>query len=248
MKKLVVGALFIASSFFSIAQDITVEEIVGNYIENVGGVDAWNSLEGHKMVASAAMQGMDIPVEVVSLKDGRKITKYSVQGQELVQDAYDGETLWAISFMTMKAEKMESEDTENYTREMGEFPDALMTYAELGYTLELDGEDSKDGVDCYKLKLTKNTQLVEGTEVENVVYYYIDKENFIPIVVETTIMAGEMKGQVVETLFSDYQEVEGLYFPFAITNQTAMGSFVLQIESIELNPEVEDEMFAYPAE
>ena len=39
-----------------------------------------------------------------------------------------------------------------------------------------ENEETKEGVECYKLKMTKKTQLVDGEEIENVVYYYIDKD------------------------------------------------------------------------
>ena len=249
MKKVVVALLFIAGAFVSNAQDVTVDEILDNYFENTGGKDAWLKLEGYSMKANVDAQGMTIPIESVSLKDGRMIIKFSLQGKEIVQQAYDGETTWSVSFMTMKPEKGESEDTENYKREIGEFPEALLRYKDLGYTVEMDGEDTKDGVECYKLKVTKKTQLVDGEEKENIVYYYFDKENFVPIMQEQEMMSGQMKGQIAQTLFSDYQEVDGLYFPFSLTYQTeGGGGQTISVESMELNPEVEDSVFAFPTE
>lgn len=249
MKKVVVALLFIAGAFVSNAQDVTVDEILDTYFENTGGKDAWLKLEGYAMTASVDAQGMTFPIQSFSLKDGRMIIKFEFQGKEIVQQAFDGETTWSVNFMTMKPEKGESEDTENYKRSIGEFPEALLHYNELGYTVELDGEDTKDGVECYKLKVTKKTQLVDGEEKENIVYYYFDKENFVPIMQEQEMMSGQMKGQIAQTLFSDYQEVEGLYFPFAITYQTEGGAGqTIEVESMELNPEVEDSVFAYPTE
>ena len=149
--------------------------------------------------------------------------------------------------MTMEAEKSESEDTENLKRTVGEFPGDLLTYDELGYTCEMDGEDTKEGVECYKLKMTKKNQIIDGEEVEQVIYYFMDKESFIPIMQEQEIHAGPMKGNVSQTVFSDYQEVDGLYFPFSLTQQVeGMGGQEIVIESVVINPEVEDELFNFP--
>ena len=62
------------------------------------------------------------------------------------------------------------------------------------------------------------------------------------------INAGPGKGQVSQTKFSDYQEVEGLYFPFSMMAgaKGQPGGQEIIIKSITLNPEVSDEMFAYP--
>ena len=62
MKKIFGIALFVAASFASTAQDITVEEIVDNYLEAIGGREAWSKVNGHKMIASASVQGMDLPI------------------------------------------------------------------------------------------------------------------------------------------------------------------------------------------
>ncbi len=249
MKKLALGLFFIVGAFVSNAQEVTVSEILDTYFENTGGREAWNKLDGYSAVASVDAQGMEIPIEMINMKDGRTITKFSLQGKEIVQQAYDGETLWSVSFMTMKPEKGESEDTENHKRSIGEFPDALLNHEKMGYTVALDGEDTKDGVECYKLKLTKKSQLVDGEEMDNIVYYYFDKENFVPIMQEQEIMSGQMKGQVAQTLFSDYQEVDGLYFPFSMTFQTeGGGGQTIQVESMELNPEIDDTVFAFPEE
>ena len=56
-----------------------------------------------------------------------------------------------------------------------------------------------------------------------------------------------MKGTTRLTTFSDYQEVDGLYFPFAIGDGIKdMGTQVINITAIELNPEVDDSIFKFP--
>ena len=65
--------------------------------------------------------------------------------------------------------------------------------------------------------------------------------------VETEINSGEMKGKISQTKFSDYQEVNGVYFPFSTTQGLKDGeSQTIQFEKIEVNPTVEDSMFAFP--
>ena len=64
---------------------------------------------------------------------------------------------------------------------------------------------------------------------------------------EQEIHAGPMKGNVSQTVFSDYQEVDGLYFPISLTQQVeGMGGQEIVIESVVINPEVEDELFNFP--
>ena len=76
----------------------------------------------------------------------------------------------------------------------------------------------------------------------NISFHYFDTENFVPILVESTINQGPMKGQTSVSTFSDYEEVGGLYFPFSITQSGQLITF----SEIVLNPEIDDKMFAFP--
>lgn len=249
MKKFLVSAAILTTSLFSYAQEVTVDEILDTYFENIGGKEAWGELQGHKMSAEVEAQGMTIPVEVYAMKDGKTITKISVQGMDMAQGAYDGEVSWSTNFMSMKPEMSDAETTENTKRNSKDYPDPFFNYEENGYKVELLGEENIDGVDCFKLQLTKGTMLVDGEEKDNIAYYFFDKENYIPVMIEQEIMSGPMAGQKAITEFSDYQEVEGLYFPFSVTQKTESGDGqTIEFDEVELNPEVEEGFFSFPGE
>ena len=101
-----------------------------------------------------------------------------------------------------------------------------------------------EGTETYKIKLTRKPMLVDGKEEPNVTYFYFESENFVPIATEAEVQQGPMKGQVVKDTMSDYQEVDGLYFPFAITMG---GGQPVTITEIVLNPEIDEAMFLMPA-
>jgi len=226
----------------------TADEIIDNYFENTGGADNWRALTGMINNATINNQGMDIPITIISLKDGRQLMKMELQGKEVVQIAFDGEESWGTNFMTMEAEKKDNETTENLKRESGDFPDPFLDYKDKGYSIELLGNETIEGTECFKIKLTKKPKLVDGEEVDNISYYFFDTENFVPIVVESEVMTGQMKGKINTTGFSDYQEIEGLYFPFSISQGIKdMGSQAINFTSIEINPTVDDAVFKFPA-
>ena len=71
----------------------------------------------------------------------------------------------------------------------------------------------------------------------------------MPIAVESEIHQGPMKGQVQYVTMSDYQEVNGIYFPFSMNQGIKNGpSQPIAMDSIELNPEVDAAAFAFPEE
>lgn len=247
MRKITLLLAFVLMCSFVHAQ--TADEIIDTYIENIGGVDAFNALEGIQINASASAQGMEIPITIIQLKDGKQLMMLTLQGQEIVQMAFDGETAWATNFMNMQAEKSDSETTENLKRQVGDFPDAFLNYKDKGYAVEKMENETYEGTECFKLKLTKTPQLVEGVEVENVTIFYFDTENFVPIATETEMKSGQFKGMVAFSSFSDYQEVDGLYFPFSLTQgMKGQPGQTINVESIVLNPEIEDAIFAFPSE
>lgn len=247
MKKLTLLVAFIGLTIGSFAQ--TADEIATKYLENLGGLEKLNAVESIEMTAKVDYGGMSIPINMINLKDGRTVMKINFQGKEIIQGAFDGKTAWGTNFMTMKAEKSEAEDTENIKRSSGDFVTPLMNYKDKGYSLELLPNETVEGVECFKLKLTKKTMLVEGTEVPNIQFYYLDKENYVPILVEEEIPSGEMKGQISQTLYSDYQEVDGIYFAFSMTQKIkdGMGQTIV-LEKVELNKKFNDSLFNYPGE
>ena len=231
------------------AQAQTVDEILANYFENTGGVDAWKALEGIKISAKANQQGMEFPLEIYQLKDGRQMTTISFQGQEFKQGVFDGEVLWGTNFMTMKAEKSDAEATANFKLNINDFPDSFLNYKEKGYTAELMGTEEFDGTEAFKIKLIKEPVTVDGNQEEDVSYYFFDTESFVPLGMQSEIRSGQAKGMTQELTFSDYQEVEGLYFAFSMTQGIKDGqSSPMTIESIELNPDVDGAIFSFPEE
>ena len=224
----------------------TADEIIENYIENTGGADNWAKVKSIKMSASINQMGMEIPIEMVNSKD-KMYTKISVQGQEIKQGVFDGQTLWSTNFMSMKAEKSDQEDVDNLKNDLAEFPDPFLNYKENGFIVELMGTETVDGSDAFKLKLIKKPMLVDGEEVPNISIYYFDSENFVPIMTREEVMSGPGKGMIMEAKMSDYQEVEGLYFPFSMTQGIKdQPGQPITINSIELNPSIDDSEFEFP--
>jgi outer membrane lipoprotein-sorting protein len=240
-------ALFISIAIPIHAQ--TVDEILDNYFENTGGIENWKNLEGMKMNAKVNQQGMEIPLEIYQMKDGRQMTKISLQGKEFFQGVFDGETLWGTNFMNMKAEKSDAEETANFKLNANDFPDSFINYKEKGYTAELVGKETIDGAETFKIKLIKEPIMVDGNQKDDISFYFFDVDNFVPIAVQSEIQTGPFKGKMGESTMSDYQEVDGLYFPFSLS-QGVKGEQLqpLTIESIELNPTLDDAAFAFPVE
>jgi len=245
IKTLIIAFLIIA---ITPASAQTADEIINNYFENTGGIANWEKLTGIKTTGTINLGGMMLTFEEFKTANGLTLSKADLQGQTYYQDVFDGETLWATNQMTGAAEKSDSETTKNYKNDMNDFPDSFINYKDKGYTVELIGNEIVEGTDTFKIKLVKEPITVDGIEVEDVTFYYFDTENFVPIVTEKEFTSGPGKGMVLQIKYSDYEEVDGLYFPFS-TNVGVIGQEredTLTITEIILNPEIDMTMFAFP--
>ncbi len=243
--KILSVALFLLMTQMSFGQ--SAEEIISNYFENTGGFENWGQLEGIKTSAKLNQGGMEIPLDIYQMKDGKQMTVINFQGKEIKEGVFDGENLWSHNFMTMEAERSDAETTDNFKLGLNDFPDSFFNYAEKGYSLEFMGTESFEGSETYKLKLTKEPITVEGSQEQDITFYFFDTENFVPIAMHQEIKAGPAKGMISEITFSDYQEVGGLYFPYAMTQGVkGQPGTPIAIDKIELNPKVDAAQFIFP--
>lgn len=227
----------------------TADEIIAKYFENTGGVENWQNIKGMKMSAKINQGGMEIPLEIIQLKNGKQMTVINFQGKEIKQGVFNGEVLWSTNFMTQKAEKSDQESTDNLKLQMNDFPDPFLNYKKNGYTVELLGKETLDGAETYKIKLAKSPVTIDGVKEDDIAYYFFDAENFVPLVMQAEIKAGPMKGQVSEAKMSDYQEIGGVYFPFSLSQGLkGQPGQIIAIDKIELNPQIDDKEFEFPEE
>lgn len=246
LRLLSIGALFLGMTLVSNAQ--SVDEILGNYFENTGGLQNWKAVKAVKFEGNVNVQGMQIPIEMIQTAEGKSMIKANFQGQDFYQNVFDGETLWGTNQMTMQAEKSDTEATKNYKNEMNDFPDPFINYKEKGYAVELIGKETMEGTEVFKVKLVKEPMMVDGKEEQDISFYYFDAENYVPIVIEREIKGGPGAGMVGQSKLSDYQEVDGLYFPHSMTEgvKDQPGAQAISLTKITLNPELDSAMFAFP--
>lgn len=221
------------------AQDMSVDDILKNSWENMGGIDNIKALTSLRTEGTMSMGEMEFPGIVTQAPDNKQYMEVNIQGKKFVQ-AYDGTMAWQINPFEggSTAQKMSPEETEELSDEP--FESAFIDYAKKGHKVSLDGMQDVEGSETHVLKLEKKNGNVE--------YHYYDPEYYVPIMIKSTIKSGPMKGQDTETFLSDYQEVDGIMFPFFIdTRINGQSMQKLSISKIETNVELSDEMFAMPS-
>lgn len=243
----IIAALLLCLTI-SLTQAQTAEEIVTNYIENIGGQEAWGAIENMKITGVANQQGVDYPFVATYMKDGRYAIDVDLQGNSFIVEAFDGENSWAMNFQTQKAEAADSETSKNTKNgAKDQIVSPFFNYADKGYSIEFLGKDTWEGTDVYKVKITMTPVVVDGKEEENTELYYFDTENYVPIASESKVTSGPAKGAMAQTLYSDYEEVDGKYVAYTMTNKfNGNVGLVMNIKSVEFNAEIDESLFKMP--
>ncbi len=218
----------------------TVEQIIEKHVEALGGFGNMNAVKTIRVTGSAKVMGLDIPYMTCNIAPNKTYFEMSVQGLA-VKQAYDGTTAWMINPMSgsKSAEVVEGDDAKNII-DRGNIFGKLTTYKEDGAKLELVGKDKVRDEEAYKLVYTDSNG-------KNSTYYISTKSNLV-VKVEKKISAnGEEKDS--ETIFSDYRKTGNVTMAYGMNTKvknSAMGSQIIVIDKIEINPELDEAMFSMP--
>jgi outer membrane lipoprotein-sorting protein len=233
-----VCAVFLLAALAASAQ--TVDEVIAKEIQAHGGMDKLKAVQTMRESGKLNLGSFEARFVQENKRPGKVREEFIIQNMAQVQ-AYDGKSGWQINpFGGRRDPELMSEDDSKSLQIDSDIDGPLVDYKEKGHKAELVGHDSVEGTDCYKIKLT----LKNG----DVRYYYLDADSFLPIKLETqTSIRGTI--QETETYFGDYDQVNGVYYPFALETgeKGSPDRAKLTIEKIEQNVSLDDALFSLPA-
>jgi outer membrane lipoprotein-sorting protein len=217
----------------------TVDDIIARNVKARGGLEKIRSVETQRMTGKALFGSIRATVVQINKRADKVREEVSLQGFTQVQ-VYDGKGAWQIDpFGGRKDPMLMSEDDSKSLVVDADIDRPLVDYKKKGHKAELLGHDPVEGTDCYKIKLT----LKNG----DIFTYYLDTDSFLELKLETKMtIRGAFQEQ--ETYYGDYEEVNGMYFPFAIeTAQKGDPNRVkTTLEKVEINIPVDDSSFVMP--
>ncbi len=247
MKKVTILIALVTLSFAQVKAQ-SASEIMADYTEVSGGQKNWDQVKSFEVSGMAKLitQGMELPFHRVMDQQGRQKTTLQINGMEYVAIASDGKTVWG-SNSQLQPEAKGDDETKNTILLTDDFPFPGHNWAARGYTVQLMGTESVEGVDAYKIKITKRPQWVNGKEVENVVFLYIDTKRKLPVLTESIVASGPNQGQLMQAYNTDYRAVNGLMYPFVITMKYDGETFqVLTAKSVKWNSEIDEQVYSMP--
>jgi hypothetical protein len=237
-RKLCIALLFLLPA---VASAQTVDEILAKVIAARGGADKLHSVHSQRITGKISFSDATGPFVVEFKRPLKMHMQFTVLNQTMVR-VYDGHSRgWANNPFTGKAnpEAMSEEELKNITEE-SDFDGPLLDYKNKGNQVELVGKDKFNDKDVWRVKLTSKNGDPR--------FYLFVADSFLLVKWE-----GKRKyeGQElpVESYFTDYRDVGGLKFAFAIDSGSSATDInqKIRIEKIEINPQISEAEFAKPS-
>jgi hypothetical protein len=217
----------------------TVDEVIAKNIQAHGGAEKLKSVHSLRTTAKFSQGSFRADFRQENKRADKVREEFIIQGLAQVQ-AYDGKTGWQISpFGGRKDPELLSQDDLKSLAVDADIDGPLVDYKQKGHKAELVGHDSVEGTDCFKIKLSMKNGDVR--------YYYLDRDSFLELKLEIqTTIRGAL--QENEMYYGDYEQVNGVYYPFAV-EQAQKGSASraqISVQKIEQNVALEDGHFSMP--
>jgi hypothetical protein len=252
---IVISTAFAVTLAASSQAGLSAAQIVDKNVAARGGLQAWRqvhtlSLEG-KMgaggnqraalsVSGANSKELALPHRpaeepqlpfLMELERPRKMRlELQVKNQTAVQ-VYDGTNGWKLRpFLNRHEVEPYSEQELKIASNRADLDGPLVDYAAKGSRVELDGTETVEGHNTYKLKVTEKTG--------HTLHVWVDAETFLEAKIEGQPRTLDGKEHPVEIYYRDYRNVDGLRFPFVLeTRVLPVGRNALGLRDTPVPPE-----------
>ncbi|SRR5579875_139011 len=237
------GLFAVLLGFALSAHAVTADELVAKNIAARGGMEKMAAIKTLRMQGQLIFGGNFKLAYTQLLKRPDKVREEaSLQGLTQVQ-AWDGHRGWSIQPFGGRRDPVPmSADEAKALAEEADFDGALVDAKAKGNVVTYLGTEDVDGTNAYKLQV----KLKDG----NTLVVYLDPDAYLPIreIAQRTVNGVQ---QVTQTDYGDYERVDGVYFPFAVSSGPKGGTpdsrMQVSIDKAEANVPVEDAVFAFPA-
>lgn len=219
----------------------SVDDIIAHYLKTVGGIEKIQSVKTLRRTGKFIGGGGFEAAVLQENKRGNLVREeFALQGMVAI-NAYDGKTGWKIEPWNGKkdAEALGEEEMKSILED-SDFDGPLVNYRQKGNKVEFAGQDTFEGTDTVKLKVT----LPNG----DTYVIYLDTDYYVPIKVDIKriVRGAEREYEVV---LGDYKEVAGWYLPYSVEigAKGSQDKAKTVYEKIEANVVLDDGRFSMPS-
>jgi hypothetical protein len=225
--------LLTAVSLGFAAKAQTADDVIGKYVDAVGGKDKLAQIKSVYTEATVSVMGTDNPASTTVLVGKGYRSEAEINGSKIIQ-VYTDKGGWAINPFAGGTDAAPMPDDQYQAgKDAIWVGNSLLNYKTAGYTAELLPKDGNN----YPIKITAGTRVTT---------YFIDATTYL---LNKTTTIASMQGQdtnVVTTL-SNYQKTDFGYLA-AFKIDVDLGQFQLSytVKSVTVNKDVDPKIFDMP--
>ena len=224
----------------------TVDEILQKHYAARGGLEKIKAIQSLRITQTVGNPFSRTKVVIVKKRPGLVRWEITPAGQPTIPRVINAEGGWDTQAgkVVPRPEIMVKEERDLE----GDIEGPLVDWKAKGHTVTLEGTETIGKASAYKLKVV----LKSGATRE----IYLDSKTFLPVRESgRSSLPPDPRGnpRFNESVFtySDWRDVNGVKFPFAIDEERTGGpvtqSFAVYLEKIEVNVPVEDALFVKPS-
>lgn len=230
----------------AVAAAQTVDDIVAKHIEARGGYVRIKAIQTIKITRTIATPFSDIKVVFYKKRPALLRVEQSASGQPPVPRGVSADSAWdTVQGKTVPRPAHAFAEARDID---ADFDGLLVDWKQKGHTVAFEGREAMPGGDVLKLTVTTKGGIVRHVYLD--ARTYLDRRHTgVFTIYHPTDRARDRPFNVV-TDFAGWREVNGVKFPFDITEERTskepVQSFAIYTEKIEVNVPMDDAMFAPP--
>ena len=216
----------------------TAGEIIDRYVKFIGGEKKWKSVKTITTSGEYDYGGIKFPFTSYSKAPNQYKFIVPLNGKYYEQ-AFDGKHGWKI-------DAFKNETTPTYlnvqeAKAMANEADVellpvFINYRQKGHQAILEGQDSIEKRNCFKIRFIRKTGEPET--------YYFDVVTAEIVLKIAPSKNTEMQGAVLNTMISDYRDIGGIKIPFkSISRLGDQNILTVTVEKASLNESISDQEF-----
>jgi photosystem II stability/assembly factor-like uncharacterized protein len=243
MRNLIAIAIMMMMSLAHASNAATLEEILAKNLAARGGEARLREVKTLRLTGRVMFGGrgrtIDAPWGQVQKRPGMVRSETTLQGLTQIQ-AYDGRDGWAVTpFQGRVDAEKASEDEAHALAQVADIDGPLVGWRDKGHRVEYLGTEDTDGTPAIKLRVTRSDGDLQ--------YVFLDPDSYLEIRI-TTVRKIRGTERITETDLGGYQQVNGVWLPFAIETGNPGGPRTnrILVERAEVNVAAEDAWFKLP--
>jgi photosystem II stability/assembly factor-like uncharacterized protein len=243
MRNVIATAIVVWMSFAHTSHAATLDDILAKNLAARGGEAKLRELKTLRLTGRVMLGGGNFSLEAawgqIQKRPGLVRSEITVQGLTQI-GAYDGREGWTVSpFQGRRDAERATTDDARTSAQQAELDGPLVGWRAKGHRLEYLGTEDTDGTLALKLRVNRKDGDVQ--------YVYLDPDSYLEIRI-TTVHKVRGAEEITESDLGGYQQVAGVWLPFAIESGSKGGPRQLRVivERAEANVALDDAAFKLP--